>query len=147
MTKSFYKGKHKIADRWENTPYIIKEQTFGFPVYKVVIQDTDGKEKPYVLHRDLVFPLAMKNKCEVAVPKQDTEEDQEYWLVDEEPEYTGPIMTSVTRAKVKALAKANILMDSHFEQVEDPLEIRYSVYQDWYAKIARGVGTLMNWSH
>ena len=30
-----FKGKNKIVDEWENTPYIVKEQILGLPVYKV----------------------------------------------------------------------------------------------------------------
>lgn len=47
------RGKHKLADRWEENPYQVVECIPGLPVYKV--QDQDGKER--VLHRNLLLPF------------------------------------------------------------------------------------------
>ena len=45
------RGKHKLADRWEENPYKVVECIPGLPVYKV--EDKDGKER--VLHRNLLL--------------------------------------------------------------------------------------------
>ena len=47
------RGKHKLADRWEEDPYRVVECIPGLPVYKV--QDKDGRER--VLHRNLLLPF------------------------------------------------------------------------------------------
>ena len=48
------RGKHKLADRWEEDPYQVVECIPGLPVYKV--QDKDGKES--VLHRNLLLSFS-----------------------------------------------------------------------------------------
>ena len=51
-----YKGKHKIADRWENEPYeVICQIDKRFPVYKVQCKGSEPKTR--VLHRNLLFPI------------------------------------------------------------------------------------------
>ena len=51
-----FRGKHKIQDHWENKPYVVIDRPYpDMPVYKVQLQDGDGK--PKVLHRNLLFPL------------------------------------------------------------------------------------------
>ena len=45
------RGKHKLADRWEEDPFRVVECIPGLPVYKV--QDKDGKER--VLHCNLLL--------------------------------------------------------------------------------------------
>lgn len=47
--------KHKIADRWESTVYVVtKQPNTDIPVYVVTPEDGDGRER--VLHRDLLLP-------------------------------------------------------------------------------------------
>ena len=47
------RGKHKLADRWEEDPYRVVECIYELPVCKV--QDKDGKER--VFHRNLLLPF------------------------------------------------------------------------------------------
>lgn len=48
-------GKHKIADRWSSTPYVVLGQMPGLPVFRLRPVDEDGPEK--ILHRNLLLPL------------------------------------------------------------------------------------------
>ena len=51
-----FDGKHKIADRWEDTPYlVIKKPNNDIPVFCVKREDGDGPER--VLHRNLLLPI------------------------------------------------------------------------------------------
>ena len=39
-----YEGKHKIADKWEDNPYVILAQVnHCIPVYKVMREDGEGR--------------------------------------------------------------------------------------------------------
>ena len=58
------RGKHKLADRWEEAPYRV-ECIPGLPVYKV--QDKDGKE--HVLHRNLLLSLRGPPSAPAASPQ------------------------------------------------------------------------------
>ena len=62
---------HKIADKWENNPYIVKERMTGKPVYKVKpVWDITGT-KSYILHRSMLYPIqsvaAVDRICKVHV--------------------------------------------------------------------------------
>ena len=58
-----FKGKHKISDRWGNTPYHVIQHIGGhLPVYKVQLLDDTTKFR--ILHRNLLFPLAMRNESD-----------------------------------------------------------------------------------
>lgn len=59
------RGKHKLADRWEEDPYQVEECIPGLPVYKV--QDKDGKER--VLHRNLLLPFRGPPSTPAARPR------------------------------------------------------------------------------
>ena len=48
------------------------------------------------------------------------EEDQDYWLVDEEPEYTEPITRNRASAQVNALAKSKVLTRTHVGDRKSP---------------------------
>ena len=49
-------GKHKLADRWEHKPYIVREQPNpDIPVY--IIQEDGSRKKPRTLHRNLLLPF------------------------------------------------------------------------------------------
>lgn len=51
------RGKHKIADNWEDQPYVVIAQPFsGQPVYDVK-QDKPNARKIRRLHRNLLLPL------------------------------------------------------------------------------------------
>ena len=47
------RGKHKLQDRWEATPYTITRKVWDLPVYAV---KPDGGGKESVLHRNLLLP-------------------------------------------------------------------------------------------
>ena len=59
------RGKHKLADRWEEDPYRVVECIPGLPVYKV--QDKDGKER--VLHRNLLLSFRGPPSAPAASPQ------------------------------------------------------------------------------
>ena len=51
-------GKHKLADKWKSKPYkIIRKPDAGIPVY--VVQRCDGSGAERMLHRNMLFPLAL----------------------------------------------------------------------------------------
>ena len=51
------RGKRKIADRWEKTPYIVKSQPNpDIPVYEVQC-DIPRARKTQMLHRNLLLPF------------------------------------------------------------------------------------------
>ena len=49
-------GKQKLADHWEHSPYIVKDQSNpDIPVYAV--QQECSRKKPRILHRNLLLPI------------------------------------------------------------------------------------------
>ena len=50
-------GNYKIADRWENEPYIVLDQLAEGPVYKVQPVGTTSNKRIRTLHRNMLFPL------------------------------------------------------------------------------------------
>ena len=62
-----FDGKHKIADRWEDHPYIVLSQPNpDIPVYKVSREDGEGRCK--TLHRNLLLPIGTRLPFPVLVP-------------------------------------------------------------------------------
>ena len=58
-----FKGEHEISDSWESTPYhVIEHIGRHLPVYKVQLIGETTKFR--ILHRNLLFPLAMRNKSD-----------------------------------------------------------------------------------
>ena len=58
-----FKGKHKISDRWENTTYHVIQCIGGhIPVYKIQLVGENTKIR--ILHRNLLFPLTVRNESE-----------------------------------------------------------------------------------
>ena len=50
------RGKHKLADRWEHKPFIVKDRPNpDIPVY--VVQEEGSRKKPRILHRNLLLPF------------------------------------------------------------------------------------------
>ena len=62
------RGKHKLADRWEHKPYIVKDKPNPYiPVF--VVQDEGSRKKPRILHRNLLLPfmgLHCMEKCDLS---------------------------------------------------------------------------------
>ena len=51
-----YDGKHKIADKWEDSPYeVISQPNKNIPVFKVKREDGEGRCR--VLHRNLLLSI------------------------------------------------------------------------------------------
>ncbi|VDI67417.1 Hypothetical predicted protein [Mytilus galloprovincialis] len=51
-----FDGKHKIADKWEEDPYLVVSQPNNdIPVY--VVQRENGEGKKRTLHRNLLLPI------------------------------------------------------------------------------------------
>ena len=48
---------HKIADRWEQTPYKVLSQLHNGPVFKVQPIDREDEDSIQVLHRNMLFPF------------------------------------------------------------------------------------------
>ena len=56
-----FKGKHKISDRWGNSPYwVIK--CIGEPLLGFKVQLVGENAKIRTLHWNLLFPLALENE-------------------------------------------------------------------------------------
>lgn len=51
-------GKHKLADRWVSTPYVIDSQMSNLPVFRLKPENGDGPVK--ILHRNHILPLGKK---------------------------------------------------------------------------------------
>ncbi|XP_030611439.1 uncharacterized protein LOC115798655 [Archocentrus centrarchus] len=57
------RDKHKLADKWEQTVYVVTKQKENLPVYTVTPEKGDGP--PRTLHRDLLLP------CGFLAPTED----------------------------------------------------------------------------
>lgn len=51
-------GKHKLADRWVSTPYVVESQMSNLPVFRLKPEDGNGPIK--ILHRNHILPLGQK---------------------------------------------------------------------------------------
>lgn len=52
VSRKGHRGRHKIADRWEETPYVIVQRIADSPVYVVKQQGTDRER---TLHQDMLI--------------------------------------------------------------------------------------------
>lgn len=89
------RNKHKLADRWENTIYIVTKRMEDLPVYSVKPERADGPVR--TLHHDHLLPCGflaeMEEREMIVVPvrkprmtkecvqsdKPNSEEDEDYW--------------------------------------------------------------------
>ena len=63
-----FEGKHKLANNWEDTPYIILSQpNLEVPVY--VVQKQNGEGKKRTLHRNLLYPIGFISERPTPVPR------------------------------------------------------------------------------
>ena len=70
-----FDGKHKIADRWEDNPYIIIQQpNNNIQVFKVKREDGEGRCK--TLHRNLLLPIGSKLPSPLPTPRQRVKESE-----------------------------------------------------------------------
>lgn len=58
-------GKHKLADRWVSTPYVVESQMSNVPVFRLKPESGDGPNK--ILHRNHLLPLGQKVRLEPVV--------------------------------------------------------------------------------
>ena len=86
------------------------------PIYKVHIQGNEAA-KAKVLHRNFPFPMGYANHLENSLIEGTDYDpmDDSFYSTDEELEYEGP----VTHSRAKVLAKANTLMNEHFNAHHD----------------------------
>lgn len=61
------KGRHKLADKWEESPWVVRKVYENIPVYEVV-PEKGGKGK--VLHRNLLLPIG-GDKVNVMCPNHE----------------------------------------------------------------------------
>ena len=116
--KKAYKGKHKIKDMWENSPYkVIHQVRPGMPVYKVCAEG--GSAKICILHRNMVFPLILGFEGESGIESSgDLVGDpligkENIGDSSDELENSGPITRSRSKMQTcsKSLLKADALTD------------------------------------
>ncbi|KAK7898562.1 hypothetical protein WMY93_019415 [Mugilogobius chulae] len=65
-----FRSKHKLADRWESTIYVVQKKAGDMPVYTVC---PEGQEGPLrTLHRDLLLPCGFlpEEDEDIVKPKQ-----------------------------------------------------------------------------
>ena len=84
---------HKIADKWEQDSYVVKNQMGNQPVFKVQPRDAKDQEGIKILHWNMLYAIQTVQKDE-----QDS-------------------ITELPKKSVKALVKANLLMGLHFAEV------------------------------
>ena len=57
-------GKHKLADKWEDVPYVVMDQPNpDIPVFNVMREDGAGKMR--TLHRNLLLPVGFIREQEI----------------------------------------------------------------------------------
>ncbi|XP_061189017.1 adenylate cyclase, terminal-differentiation specific-like [Saccostrea echinata] len=66
-----FDGKHKIADKWEEEPYLVIDQpNLEIPVYKVQKETSKGKTR--TLHRNLLLPIGHLDSYEANLEESST---------------------------------------------------------------------------
>ena len=96
-----FKGKHKIQDKWENTPYkVVEQKDPNLPVF--LVENTENPTRSRVLHRNMLFPLLTQNldqtqTSEDTVPENNSSDEESESLGLEEESYKGPMTHSRTK--------------------------------------------------
>lgn len=83
------RGKHKLADRWKATPYLVECQLPGLPVFK--LKPENGQDPDKVLHRNHILPIG-----------------QEVRMRDEKKDPPTPQRRASKRVKAKRAENCNI---------------------------------------
>ena len=50
---------HKIADKWEQNPYVVISQMGNQPVFKVQPRNVKDHEGIKILHQNMLYPIQM----------------------------------------------------------------------------------------
>uniref|UniRef100_A0A669DKA6 Gypsy retrotransposon integrase-like protein 1 n=1 Tax=Oreochromis niloticus TaxID=8128 RepID=A0A669DKA6_ORENI len=87
--------KHKLADKWEQTVYIVTKQMENLPVYTVKPENGDGPNR--TLHRDLLLPCGFLSPTE------------------HEPEQ----VTKTNRPRTRQISALEVDSDQTLEEEED----------------------------
>ena len=100
VRKNLFDSNYKIADKWEDEPYMVESQMDDIPVYSVV-QMTPGSTSR-ILHRNMLHPAWSVQPAgnDLQNEWQDDGSDIPAEFATEDP--------------LTALAKANALMDIYF---------------------------------
>lgn len=78
-----FDGKHKIADRWEDTPYVVLQQpNTNVPVFKVKREDGEGRCK--TLHTNLLLPIGSKLPSHVPLPRHRVQSNNQNFRIHRE---------------------------------------------------------------
>lgn len=67
------KGKHKLADYWDSTPYVVGSQMQNLPVFRLKPENGDGSIT--ILHWNHLLPLGQKVCLEHVVDVEPTESE------------------------------------------------------------------------
>ncbi|XP_063416795.1 uncharacterized protein LOC134699038 [Mytilus trossulus] len=64
-----FDGKHKLADTWEDTPYVVTDQpNLDIPVFTVVKENGEGRSRN--LHRNLLLPVGyIREEATTIIPQ------------------------------------------------------------------------------
>lgn len=62
------RGKHKLADKWEQTIYVVVKRAGDLPVYTIKPESRDGPIR--TLHRDLLLPCGFLSAAKEVKPEQ-----------------------------------------------------------------------------
>ncbi|XP_067351030.1 uncharacterized protein [Channa argus] len=85
------RGKHKLADRWESTVYIVQKRAGDLPVYTVCPEGQEGPVR--TLHRDLLLSIGFLSEVEeepvkTSPPRKPRTRQQCHTQLDENPLYS-----------------------------------------------------------
>ena len=50
----------KVADKWEQSPYLVVKQMGDKPAFKIRPLDSNDASRDRILHRNMLFPLQLK---------------------------------------------------------------------------------------
>jgi transposase InsO family protein len=90
----FQEGKHKLANRWDDTVYIVEKKLDGIPVFE--LRPEGGKGRHRRLHRNNILPISPKGKQKIEsessessseeIPPLPTEESKNEEMSEEQEE-------------------------------------------------------------
>ena len=142
-----FKGKHKIQDKWENTPYkVVEQKNSSLPVF--LVENTENPCKTRVLHRNMLFPLLTQNLDHTnmlvnTVQKNNSSDEKSESLGWEEDSYEGPMTHNRTKGTttqtVDIAIKASQEMEQHSGLVFQSTKLDFDPnYPDLFAYIEAG---------